>query len=56
LEIAFFIPSNTFLGVLKLHIRKKILGTLGDALRSGGFEAREEGCCNLRCGQAFGTK
>jgi hypothetical protein len=30
--MAFFIPSNTFLGVVKLHVfRKKILGTLGDA-------------------------
>jgi hypothetical protein len=29
----FFIPFNTFLGAVKLHIfRKKILDTLGDAL------------------------
>jgi hypothetical protein len=33
LEMAFIIPSNTFLGGVKLHVfRKKILGTLGDAL------------------------
>jgi len=31
--MAFFIPSNTFLRVVKLHVfRKKILGILGDAL------------------------
>jgi hypothetical protein len=31
--MAFFIPSNTFLGVVKLLVfRKKILDTLGDAL------------------------
>ena len=34
MEIVFFISSNTFLGVVKLYVfRKKILGTLGDALR-----------------------
>jgi hypothetical protein len=33
LEMTFFIPPNTFLGVAKLHILgKKILGTLGYAL------------------------
>ena len=33
LEMTFFIPSNTLLGVVKLHVfGKKILGTLGDAL------------------------
>jgi hypothetical protein len=31
--MVFFIPSNTFLGVIKLYVfRKRILGTLGDAL------------------------
>jgi hypothetical protein len=31
--MTFFIPSNTFLGVIKLYVfRKKILGTLRDAL------------------------
>ena len=34
MELAFFIPSTTFLGVVKLlNISKKILGTLRDALR-----------------------
>jgi hypothetical protein len=33
--MTFFIPSDTFLGVVKLHVfGKKILGTLGDALAS----------------------
>jgi hypothetical protein len=33
LKIAFFIPSNAFLGVVKLHVfGKKILGTIGDAI------------------------
>jgi len=31
--MAFFIPFNIFLGVIKLYVfRKKILGTFGDAL------------------------
>jgi len=31
--MTFFISFNTFSGVVKLHVfRKKILGTLGDAL------------------------
>jgi hypothetical protein len=35
LEMTFFIPSNTFLGVVKLHVfMKKILGTLGNHLGS----------------------
>jgi hypothetical protein len=33
LEIAFYIPPNTFLGVAKLHVfGQKILDTLRDAL------------------------
>jgi len=33
LEMAFFIHSNIFLGVVKLHVfGKKTLDTLGDAL------------------------
>jgi hypothetical protein len=33
LEIALFIPPNIFLGVRKRHhFRRKLLGTLGDAL------------------------
>jgi hypothetical protein len=33
LEIAFFIPADTFFRVVKLHVfRKKILDTIGDAL------------------------
>jgi len=37
--MTFFIPSDAFLGVVKLYvfIRKKILDTLGDALSSELF-------------------
>ena len=42
--MVFFISSNTFLGVVKLHVfRKKILGTLRDALRRGKKEMEKVG-------------
>jgi radical SAM superfamily enzyme len=48
LEIALFIPPNIFLGVRKRHhFRRKLLGTLGDALREkkGRKRLRLMLCC-----------